>query len=777
MTPVVLAGAMALVFQQALALVMGLIGPAMVLGSWYQSHRHATRTHDKAMSDFLEAQSQHLREVSELRAREQAQALSLLPSLNEVAAQPLWRRSTLREQGCRIGLGWAEFPQGHPLFASPGMSGMPSVLDVSQNVALVGDDSCAGVWRTLAVSWALAHSLVLRLDSQGELPRSVMGSSEAHWVSSLEQVPEACRVVVISQDLPTVEVRSSGVTGFRILPDRLSIAQAVWLLRRFDALDESSPDADSLDLSARNQVWCSLSDSSPAWDLVKEGPHAVIWGATGSGKSVTVRSLVHSLAARYSPESMVCVLIDFKGGAGLRELQSLPHTIGSVTDMEGSSASRALNGLHAELLRRERILERWGVTDISEIDDTVALPRLLVVIDEVAWLFTNFPDFQPALADVLARGRSLGVHVVLATQMVTGVLTQAMMANISLRICGRVSDEHEVVSWIPDAQGALRDRMRHLPPGEVVLVGASTPPAVHAVSHHREAVIEGEKSLWRVWADPLPAQMQLTADAWGVADDLPSQSHRSLGSHDAPTGSCWVVGDPGRGKTTALATLSALSPGAMRAPRHPLLLWLWWASNPEPSAIVLDDLDRTLARAGVEGAHFLLDLLQSATNPLLISSGPEGVHQRILGRMCEDIVVLGIAKKESREVLGGGGCPLPGRAHYRDQTVQIAMGAPAMTEPKIPRIIPAVGACVVTRAPDGWAGAPIALVMSPEELARRWHEVSDCEDIILDRIPPREVRGATLGRIHPPPLPVPDDVVLVWHQDGFELATRAWWRE
>jgi len=89
---------------------------------------------------------------------------------------------------------------------------------------------------------------------------------------------------------------------------------------------------------------------------VREGPHAVVWGATGSGKSVTVTAMVARLAMRYPPERLVCVLIDFKGGAGLRVLERLPHTVGSITDMDGPSVARALTGLHAELLRREKIL-------------------------------------------------------------------------------------------------------------------------------------------------------------------------------------------------------------------------------------------------------------------------------------------------------------------------------------------------------------------------------------------------------------------------------------
>ena len=188
-TPVALAVVMAVIFRQALALIMGLVGPAMVLGSWFESRRQASRAHERAREKYAQAHAEHLREIESLRSREKTHALTLLPSLLEATSQPLWRRSALTERGCRIGLGFAEFPEGHPLWGHPGLAGMPRVLDTTENIALVGDDSSSGVWRTLAVGWALAHGLTLRVDGQGELPTQVIGAAEAHWVATLEDVP------------------------------------------------------------------------------------------------------------------------------------------------------------------------------------------------------------------------------------------------------------------------------------------------------------------------------------------------------------------------------------------------------------------------------------------------------------------------------------------------------------------------------------------------------------------------------------------------------------
>ena len=777
LTPVVLAFAMSLIFQQVLALMMGLIGPAMVLGSWWESRRQASRAHARSEEEFAVANAQHTRAMSDMRAREQTRALALLPPLVDAAGQPLWRRSALHEHGCRIGLGFAHFPEGHALCGSEGMPGMPCVLDPTQSVTLVGDESCRGIWRTLAVSWVLSGSATLRVDEHGELPRQVSGLSEAWWVGTLEEVPDQCRVVIVCGDKPTVEVRTSGLASFSTVPDRLSSAEALWILRRHRALEDTADNPVEGDLDSRRELWCSLSEASPTWDLVREGPHAVIWGATGSGKSVTVTSLVRNLAERYPPESLVCVLIDFKGGAGLRPLRDLPHTIGSITDMEGAGASRALVGLHSELLRRERILHQHQVADISELDRSVPLPRLVVVIDEAAWLLANFPEFHPALSDVLARGRSLGVHVIISTQRVTGVLSQAMMANISLRICGRVVDDTDALSWIPDLSPQLRERVRHLTPGEVIHAGASAKPSLHDVSSVRDPVPGGSPSAWRVWADPLPTEVSLTAKSWGVVDDVPAQAHRLLGEPDAPAGSCLIVGDSGSGKTTALATLATLRPHSGRAPTHPLLLWLWWTQSASlDQSVVLDDVDQTLALAGGDGAHVLIELLQNFSGALLMSAKADSLHHRALSRMCGASIVLPVEKTEARETLYGLHSSIPGRARYQGETIQIAQGPSLPEEPEWPLVLPHPGSSVITRSPKSWSGAPVSLVLSPEELARRWHEVADHGDIILDRVSPLDVRGATLGRIHPPPLPVPEEMLLVWRAERFELATRAWWK-
>ena len=123
------------------------------------------------------------------------------------------------------------------------------------------------------------------------------------------------------------------------------------------------------------------SDGAPlAVDIVKGGPHALIAGTTGSGKSELLRSWVLGLTERYSPEHLRLALVDFKGGTTFSEFASLPHVETCVTDLDGSEIFRIVEALRIEMTRREKLLSGAGVSDVSELPE--APPRLIVMIDE-----------------------------------------------------------------------------------------------------------------------------------------------------------------------------------------------------------------------------------------------------------------------------------------------------------------------------------------------------------------------------------------------------------
>ena len=179
-------------------------------------------------------------------------------------------------------------------------------------------------------------------------------------------------------------------------------------------------------------------------DLVADGPHALVAGTTGSGKSELLRSLVAGLAATHPPSDVAFLLVDYKGGSAFDACARLPHVVGVVTDLDGHLAERALRSLHAELRRREALLRDAGCDDIDAGRAAgVAMPRLVVVIDEFATLAAELPDFLHAIVGVARRGRSLGVHLVLATQRPGSAVSDEMRANTNLRVALRVQDVAE----------------------------------------------------------------------------------------------------------------------------------------------------------------------------------------------------------------------------------------------------------------------------------------------------------------------------------------------
>lgn len=192
-------------------------------------------------------------------------------------------------------------------------------------------------------------------------------------------------------------------------------------------------------------------------DLRKDGPHALIAGTTGSGKSELLQTFIASIACSQPPDRTTFLLVDYKGGTALSNFKALPHTVGFVTDLDAHLTHRALVSLNAELRRREEILGRHEAKDLRELErrnTAAAPPSLVIVIDEFATLANEVPEFVNGVVDVAQRGRSLGVHLVLATQRPAGVVTDNIRANTNLRIALRVSDATDSSDVIGSADAA-----------------------------------------------------------------------------------------------------------------------------------------------------------------------------------------------------------------------------------------------------------------------------------------------------------------------------------
>ncbi|WP_024820212.1 FtsK/SpoIIIE domain-containing protein [Arthrobacter sp. 31Y] len=179
-------------------------------------------------------------------------------------------------------------------------------------------------------------------------------------------------------------------------------------------------------------------------DLKNEGPHALVGGTTGAGKSEFLQSWVMGMAAAYSPDRVSFLFVDYKGGAAFADCLHLPHTVGLVTDLSPHLVRRALTSLRAELHYRERLLNRKKAKDLLALQreaDPEAPPYLIIIVDEFAALATEVPEFVDGVVDVAARGRSLGLHLILATQRPAGVIKDNLRANTNLRVALRMADE------------------------------------------------------------------------------------------------------------------------------------------------------------------------------------------------------------------------------------------------------------------------------------------------------------------------------------------------
>jgi len=251
---------------------------------------------------------------------------------------------------------------------------------------------------------------------------------------------------------PEVAGASAGIATALTLTDLIGVPRGDEILGRWKNLPT--------DPTPRGVV--GVTDSGPLTiDLGADGPHGLVAGTTGSGKSELLRTMIASMAWEVDSDHLNFVLIDFKGGGAFDVCADLPHVVSVVTDLDEHLAERALRCLKAELRLREELLRKHSATDLGEYlanPDVEQLPRLVVIVDEFATLAVELPDFLDSLVDIAQRGRSLGVHMILATQRPSGVLDNKVRANTNLRIALRVQDDGDSDDVIGTGQAALLSR-------------------------------------------------------------------------------------------------------------------------------------------------------------------------------------------------------------------------------------------------------------------------------------------------------------------------------
>lgn len=180
------------------------------------------------------------------------------------------------------------------------------------------------------------------------------------------------------------------------------------------------------------------------------GPHGLVAGTTGSGKSEILQTYILSMACFYHPYEVSFVIIDFKGGGMVNQFADLPHLIGAITNIDGKEIDRSLKSIRAELLKRQTLFAEAGVNNIEKYIRAykngavkIALPHLIIIVDEFAELKAEQPEFMKELISASRIGRSLGVHLILATQKPAGQVNEQIWSNSKFKLCLKVQDQQD----------------------------------------------------------------------------------------------------------------------------------------------------------------------------------------------------------------------------------------------------------------------------------------------------------------------------------------------
>ena len=428
---------------------------------------------------------------------------------------------------------------------------------------------------------------------------------------SLAPVVDASAPVSDDSDLP----RMVSVVGLLGQAEAVDAKQVVARWQENGSLVDRSAPAQPRERAGDLRALVGHAGSEPfALDLRAQGPHALVGGTTGAGKSEFLQAWVLGMAHAYSPDRVTFLFIDYKGGAAFAKCIGLPHTVGLVTDLSPYLVRRALRSLRAEIRRREHLFHDKGVKDLVDFEktgDPDCPPSLIIVVDEFAALVGEVPEFVDGVIDVAQRGRSLGLHLILATQRPAGVIKDSLRANTNLRIALRMNDAHDSTDVLGSTvaadidpstpgRGVARVGPGRLIPFQAAFPGARTPDEPPAPPID---VIEVDFGVDTAWKIPRPrgvgaavdkdidrvvdTLIQAAVDArippprkpWlerlsvgydlmklnqrtdynlvlGVVDDPDAQSQHVDHFHPDESGNIVYYGAGGSGKTTALRSLA-----------------------------------------------------------------------------------------------------------------------------------------------------------------------------------------------------------------------------
>lgn len=237
---------------------------------------------------------------------------------------------------------------------------------------------------------------------------------------------------------------TKNITMFQMM--NIYSVEDIDLAKRWSEAETYKSLAAPIGVKKKNEiVYLDISDKAGA-----HGPHGLVAGTTGSGKSEVLQTYILSLCTLFHPYDVGFVIIDFKGGGMANQFKDLPHLIGTITNIDGREINRSLLSIKAELVKRQEMFSACGVNHIKDYQKlykagkvTTPMPHLIMIVDEFAELKQEYPDFMKELISAARIGRTLGVHLILATQKPAGVVDAQIWSNSKFKICLKVQTRED----------------------------------------------------------------------------------------------------------------------------------------------------------------------------------------------------------------------------------------------------------------------------------------------------------------------------------------------
>lgn len=665
--PLVTSMVLWLVTGSAYTLLFALLGPVMAVAQFLDGRFHAKREAltqaEREDEEAVVLSRQHQLESFAMRE----EALRRNPPSSffarpDHALRPLWAACAQpagEERVVRLGIARS--------------GGLPVVLDVTAGIALRGSEvEVRSVMRAIAfqLAWNWGNHEITRVGLEmkaepelGELLSPELNPTQTvRPVADMDAIPLGFRYLLkVDRGLATLLDTIDGTsTPVEMSVDLLTRAEANLILTKLLAeAPEQGEKAEAIPSRVETVLnttgeWQSARESLVVnvgrqkshpllLDLVTAGPHAAVTGMTGSGKTEFLKSWLVALAASYSPDELSFLVIDFKGGAGFSQLQGLAHVVGVVTDLDHAEAHRAMTSLWAEIHYRERALAQVGAGDICSLSEDIQLGRLIVIVDEYRAVLEAFPEMTNTFVDLAARGRSLGIHLVLSSQRVGGALGDALLANCALRVGFRVSQKQDSQALLgSDAAFALP----HIP-GRAVLTGTGLDQReFHAawLSEQDIEVVEAKTEQWQQqnpewsprspWLPPLavviyPVEMpeHLEGVTWLGLADIPEHQVQTWAHYSPRNDGNLLISGPARSGTSNACHLIAQQFGAaVIADAEQAWDVVVGGVKPEGGMLVIDGLDAILDEFDLEHRE---EFLQSLTR--VVRQAPRSGSAVVMG--------------------------------------------------------------------------------------------------------------------------------------------------